>query len=340
MNKKILIVQTAFLGDVILTLPMIQVLKQSMPDSEIDFLCIPATSLLLKNNPLINEIIPYNKRTSGVNGFLELIKRLRNKHYDILISPHRSIRSSLISYFSSSKKTISFDTSSLGFLYNERVSYVKDIHEIQRDLKLLEPLGIKEDKIVRPMIFISEQDKRKVDSIFYEYKIKADEKFIVIAPGSVWFTKRFPEEKFVKLCDLMNNMGNKIFLVGGKEDKKFSDFIANNSRNRSFINVTGSLSILESAELIRRAALIVTNDSAPLHIANAVGTNAITIYGATIPGFGFYPYGNNDVIFETNGLKCRPCSIHGGKKCPIGTFVCMKNIDEEKIASEIRKRIY
>lgn len=340
MNRKILIIQTAFLGDVILTLPLVKVLKEKISDAYIDFLCIPATAILLKNNPYINEIIPYDKKNSGTNGFIELIKNLRNKSYDILISPHRSFRSSIISYFSSSKKTISFDKSSFNFLYSEKVAYSKNVHEIQRNLRLLEPLGIHENKIIVPEIFISEQEKRKIDSIFYEHKIEPEEKFIAIAPGSIWFTKRFPEEKFVNLCNILSNSNLKIFLIGGKSDKKISDFIVNNSRNRNFINVTGSLSVLESAELIKRSGLIITNDSAPLHIANAVGTDVIAIFGATIPGFGFYPYGKNDVVFETNGLPCRPCSLHGGNKCPIGTFVCMKNIDEEKIVYEIRKRIY
>ena len=340
MGKNILIVQTAFLGDVILTLPLVQILKEKIPDSTIDFLCIPVTSELLKNNPHINEIIPYDKKNSGINGFIELIKKLRTKNYDIVISPHRSFRSSIISFLSSSAKTISFDKSSFNFLYNEKVTYSKDIHEIQRNLKLLEPLGIIENKLIRPEIFISEQEKRKIDSIFYEHKIKSNEKFIVIAPGSIWFTKRFPEEKFVNLCNILSTLNLIIFLIGSKDDKKISDFIVNNSKNRNFINVTGSLTILESAELIKRSELIITNDSAPLHTANSVGTNVIAIFGATIPEFGFYPYGKNDVIIETNGLTCRPCSIHGGNKCPIGTFVCMKNIDEEKIVYEIRKRIY
>ena len=103
------------------------------------------------------------------------------------------------------------------------------------------------------------------------------------------------------------------------------------------INVTGTLTITESAELIRRASLLITNDSAPLHIANAVGTDVIAIFGATVPSFGFYPYGKNDFVFETNGLKCRPCSIHGGNKCPVNTFECMNAISEKDIYDKVKE---
>jgi len=334
--KNILIIQTAFLGDVILTLPLLQKLKEKFPDASIDFLCIPETSELVKNNPYINEIISYDKKNSGLFGFISLIKNLRSKNYDLLISPHRSFRSSLISFLSSSEKTVSFEKSSLSFLYNEKVNYQNDIHEIKRNLSLISAFGITSDEIIKPELFVSVQDRRKIDSLFYEYRVKPEEKFVTIAPGSVWFTKKFPEEKFAKLCDLLFNVNTKIFLIGGKKDKPASDFIQNNSKNRNIINVTGNLSIMESAELIKRSKVLVTNDSAPLHIANAVETDVIAIFGATVPAFGFYPIGENDVIVETNGLSCRPCGIHGGKKCPIGTFVCMKDIDERLISIAIK----
>lgn len=335
--KKILIIQTAFLGDVILTLPLLQVLKKEFPSAEIDFLCIPATSDLLKNNPYIKEVIVYDKNKSGFKGFLDLIKKLRNKKYDLLISPHRSYRSSLISYFSSAGKTVSFDKSSLSFLYDYKVHYESNIHEIQRNLCLLGPTGKMESQIIKPELFPGESERKKIDKLFTQNKINAGDKLIAIAPGSVWFTKRFPEDKFVKLCDLLESLECKILLIGGKSDSRISDYILTHSVNKNIINTTRSLSILESAELIRRSSLLITNDSAPLHIANSVGTDVIAIFGATVPSFGFYPYGRSDIVIETNGLSCRPCSIHGGNKCPIGTFECMLKINEENIFESVKK---
>lgn len=339
MNSKYLILQTAFYGDVILTLPVVQLLKEKFPDAAVDFMCIPETAEILRNNPLINEVIVYDKKNSGLNGLWEIMKKIRSIKYDAVISPHRSFRSALICFLSASGVTVTFDKSSLSFLYDKRISYKKELHEIQRNISLLNPLEISESKIIRPEIFFSERETRRIDCLFYEHNIKTGEKFIVISPGSVWFTKRFPENKFINLCNLLCGSNIRIFLAGSKKDKSISDFIVNNSKNKNLINVTGKLSILESAELIRRAALLVSNDSAPLHIANSLCTDVYAIFGATVPSFGFYPYRENDLVFEINGLKCRPCSIHGGNKCPVSTFECMNNIDEKIIADKIKEAL-
>lgn len=337
MFKRILIIQTAFLGDVILTLPLLQLLKKNYPSTEIDFLCIPATSQLLKNNPYVNHVIVYDKRNSGAAGFKELVFQLRKKKYDVIISPHRSFRSALISLLSSAKKSISYDRSSLSFLYDETVDYKSNIHEIQRNLSLLKPLGVFESNIIKPELYPGKEESASVDNFLSDSNIKSSNRFICIAPGSVWFTKRFPKEKFVKLCDLLSDSDLSVILTGGESDKDISDYILKNTVNKNIFYSTGKLSVLESAELIRRSALLVTNDSAPLHIANAMGTDVIAIFGATIPGFGFFPFGDKDVIIETKGLSCRPCSIHGGNECPLKNFKCMFDIDERKIIDSINK---
>jgi heptosyltransferase II len=331
---KVLIIQTAFIGDVILTLPMAQVLKREVTDAKVDFMCIPTTAELLNGNPYINEVIVYNKRKGGFRGLWQIAREVKVRDYDVIISPHRSYRSSLIVYMSGCEKTISFDKSDMSSLYKTTVPYVADIHEIQRDLRLLEPLGIKEGNIIRPELFPSNADKSKIDNLLAETG-QADKGFVCIAPGSVWFTKRYPKEKLLNLLNILAERNISVFLIGGKNDTDLGDYLYENSGKGNVFNTIGKLSLLESAELIRRANLLVTNDSAPLHIGNAMGTDVIAIYGATIPGFGFYPYRKNDVIFETNGLPCRPCSIHGGDKCPIGTFICMHNIREEDVANKV-----
>lgn len=336
MTDRILIIQTAFLGDVILSLPLLQILKKKYPSSGLDFLCIPGTAQLLKNNPYVNEVIVYDKRKSGAAGLYSLIRILRKKKYDLIISPHRSFRTAIISKLTFPKKSITFDKSSLNFLYDEKVRYESSLHEIQRNLKLLTPLGIYENNIVRPELFPGNEEIEIVNKFLSGSNIRVNDRFMTIAPGSVWFTKRFPKEKFVKVCDLLENDNVKIVLIGGESDNNLCEYILNSSLNKNIINASGKLSVLDSAELIRRSSLLITNDSAPLHIANAVGTDVIAVFGATIPGFGFYPYGQRDVIIETLGLNCRPCSIHGGNECPVKTFRCMNEIDEKKIFESVR----
>lgn len=335
--KKILIIQTAFAGDVILTLPLVQVLKENYPGSEISFLCIPNVSNILENNPGISEIILYDKKKKkkGLLNFLRLVKEIQGRNFGLVISPHRSLRSTLISRYSGAKHTISFDTSALSAKYTSRVVYKKNVHEIIRNLSLLAPLGIVRNEIIVPEIYPSEDDKIKVDKLLYEFKIGQEEKFITVAPGSVWFTKAFPDYKFANVIGILNDFHYKIVMTGGSEDAGLCSKIKVLSKSRNVYNAAGKLTYLQSAELIRRSAVLLTNDSAPMHLANAVGTKVNAVFGATVPEFGFYPIGKADKIFQTEGLKCRPCGIHGGNRCPIKTFDCMEKINESEVALEL-----
>jgi heptosyltransferase-2 len=336
MSKRVLIIQTAFLGDVILTLPVVQVLKEKNPDWKIDFLSIPAVSVLFKHNPLVNKLIVYNKR--GGDSFSRIKKEVKG-NYDIVISPHRSARSGLIAYFSKAKRRITFDKTSFNFLYTDKVKYIGGVHEIQRNLSLLYPLGIEEEKIIRPELFLDIDERSKITNLFTGEKISVDDDLVALAPGSVWFTKKYPREKFAEVLKLLSTTNSKVFLIGGEADRELGDYLIANSGNKKIINTIGELNVLESAELIKRCRVLLTNDSAPLHLANSVGTKVVSLFGATIPQFGFFPYGKDDVILETEGLVCRPCSIHGGKSCPIGTFICMNSIKEQTVYELLTPKI-
>lgn len=339
--KNILIIQTAFAGDVILTLPVLEAIKEKYVEVKISFLCIPETSNILQNNPFVDEVILYDKKNSqkGILQFKKLLKYIKGKNFDLIISPHRSLRSTMLSYLSKVKNTISFDTSAYSSKYRTRVIYNKNVHEIVRNLSLLAPIGIVKNEIVPPKLFPLKDDFYFISELLKSFNISEDEKFVTMAPGSVWFTKTFPEEKFIKLLGILNNFNVKVILIGGEDDYGLCAKIKVLSKNYKVYNFAGKLTYLQSAELISRSCALVTNDSAPLHIANAVGTRVLAIFGATIPEFGFYPYGKDDKVFQINGLKCKPCGIHGGNKCPVKTFDCMKNIDEKDIAIEIMNSI-
>jgi heptosyltransferase II len=339
--KNILIIQTAFAGDVILTLPVLEAIKEKYPDSKISFLCIPNVASILENNPFVDEVIIYDKKNSqkGILRFFKFLKIIKSKNFDLIISPHRSLRSTMISYLSKVKNTISFDVSALSSKYRTRIVYKNNIHEIIRNLSLLAPIGIVKNEIIPPKLFPSEKDVNAVNNLLKTFNIGEDEKFITIAPGSVWYTKAYPVEKFAKLINILNDFNVKIVMIGGEDDSGLCAMIKVLCKNFNVFNAAGKLSYLKSAEMIRRSKVLLTNDSAPLHLANAVGTKVIAIFGATIPEFGFYPYGKSDVIFQINGLKCRPCSIHGGNRCPIKTFDCMNKIDETDIALEVMKSV-
>lgn len=334
--KNYLIIQTAFIGDVILALPIAQAIKKNVKECKVDFLCIPSTAELLKGNEFIDDIIIYDKKNKGNNlgEFFSILKIIRRNGYSGIISPHRFLRSTLLSYFSGVRDTVSYDISSLSFLYKHKIKYT-NIHEIRRNLSLIKPLGINENNIIRPLLNPSENDILAVRKILKGLNIKNKNDLMCMSPGSVWFTKTFPKDKFVNLLNIMSGMQIKIALIGSESDNKTNKYIISNSHNNNAYNFAGKLTLLQTTELIKQSALLITNDSAPLHIANSVQTPVIAIFGATIPDFGFYPYGENDKIIEISGLHCRPCSIHGGSKCPVGTFDCMKEIDEMNIYKEI-----
>jgi heptosyltransferase-2 len=332
--KKILIIQTAFLGDLILTLPLIQVIKKNMPEASVDIVVIPSTAEILNNNPLVRNVIKYDKRSSSLVELLKFGGKLKKNKYDILISPHRSVRSAVLSFLTSSKTSIAFDKSSMNFLYKQNIKYETGLHEIQRNLKLLEPIGIHESAIISPQLFVGQDDEAVIENVLREVNLTGS-KFVTIAPGSVWFTKRYPESKFASLCKLLSLEGIAAILIGGEKDIETGMRITQEVGSELVRDLTGKLTVLQSAEIIRRSSLLITNDSAPLHIGNAVATPVFAVFGSTITGFGFYPYGKSDKVFEIHGLVCRPCGIHGKTSCPIGTLDCMNRIDEKTIADNI-----
>ena len=331
-----LVIQTAFIGDAILTLPLIQTLKRNYPQSSIDVVVVPRTAEVFLNHPSISEIIPYDKRgrDKGIKGFLRLYSKLRKKNYELIIVPHRSLRSALLTWLLRPKLSIGFDRSSGSWWFKKIVHYDSAAHEIERNLSLLNPLRISSDESILPRLHPSVQDGQVVDSIMDDFGLNKQASIIAIAPGTIWNTKRWPADRFAAACkQLSTTKCDAVVLLGGKEDYALCAEIMTISRSAKGFNAAGKLTLLQSAELIRRCKLLISNDSAPMHIAVAVGTPVIAIFGATVPEFGFAPRGPYDVIIEIKGLKCRPCSIHGGKHCPIKTFECMLAISPETVVN-------
>ncbi len=336
--KKILIFQTAFLGDVILTLPLAQVLQKEFPFSEIDFLTTPRAAELVRNHPSVHRVIEYDKRKTqqGIRGILSLAKQLRSQQYDVAFVPHRSLRSAGVVLLSGIPMRIGFSTSAGRMMMSHVVHYEPQRHEVERNLSLLAPFKIvlKENEL--PILFPTEQDFLFVNKYLFEHEILQQHKMIALAPGSVWNTKRWLAERFAELAIHVADDGWSVVLIGGKEDEEICSAIKDAAKHKNIFNTAGKLSLMQSAEVIGRCKALVSNDSAPLHIGVAMKTPVVAIFGATVPAFGFGPYGKHDVVVEVQGLKCRPCGIHGGKTCPIGTFDCMKKIETNVVLEKVR----
>ena len=335
--SRILVVQTAFIGDVILTLPLIQTLKEFFPQAEVDVVLVPRAAEICRNHPAIDRIIEYDKngKDKGLAGFRRIVRTLREREYQIAVVPHRSLRSSSLAFLSRIPLRVGFGKGGGRSLLTKRVPYDSGIHEIERNLSLLAGIGIRDFGKVLPKVYPSAADQSRASEIISGIPAERRTKLIAVAPGTIWNTKRWLKERFAELIAIVVDEGFGVVLVGGKEDAGLCGEILDQA-NRSFvINTAGTLSLLESAELIRRCLLTLSNDSAPMHLSVATGTPVVAIFGATVPSFGFAPYGPHDSVVETHGLTCRPCSIHGGAECPIKTFDCMVQITSDRVFSRM-----
>lgn len=338
--RKVLVFHTAFIGDIVLTLPLIQVVKSTFPEAEITVVTVPAAAGILANHPAIAESLVYDKRgrERGISGMLRVSRTLRDREFDLAIVPHRSMRSALVTHRARIPIRIGFATSAGRFLFTDTVPYHRDAHEIDRNLSLLNPLGISVSDPVLPTVYPSAQDVSTVNRMLAEARARGVDSgnLIAMAPGSVWNTKRWPAERFASLVQLLAADGFSVAFVGGEDDRPLCESIASSSGGREVLNSAGDLSLLQSAELIRRCKVAVSNDTAPMHLAGAMRVPVVAIFGATAPQFGFAPRGPLDSVVETNGLSCRPCAIHGGKRCPVGTFDCMLRISPDDVLERIR----
>ncbi len=335
--NRILILQTAFAGDVILTLPLAQVLSRQYPKALIDMIVIPRTAELLANHIAINEAVIFDKKgeDSGISGLIRQIKKIRDRNYDIAFVPHRSMRSAVIVKLAGIKHRVGFDKSAWCFLYNKVIHYDPSSHEIGRNLSLLRPFGIDHIEKELPQLFPSFHDRIKVGLFLSDYGIQHVNSIIGVAPGTVWKTKQWLKERFIELIAHLTSKGFHIILIGGDVDTELCKQINNSIPSKHVYSAAGKLTLLQSAELIRRCKLLISNDSAPMHLAVAMQTPVVAIFGATVPEFGFAPYGKDDVVVEVKDLSCRPCSIHGGPECPIKTFECMKRITVNDVLNSV-----
>ena len=324
----ILIIHTAFIGDIVLSTALVSKVKEKYPDSDIFYLTTPLGKEILKNNPKIKEIIVYDKRgkDKGFGAFISFVRKIRKLKIDVCLTPHRYLRSSILSLLSGASIRVGYDIASLSFVYNKKIKYDKTKHEVEKLLSFVDD----SPKRFELEMYPSEKDKIKIDTILKNFF--QNKKIILIAPGSKWFTKRWPEEYFKTLIqNLVKRNDLLIVITGGKEEKEIELNL-----DSKVLDLRGKISLLELAELTKRAILVVSNDSAPIHITSAFpNTRIVGIFGPTVKEFGFFPWSENSKVFEINGLYCRPCAIHGGNFCPEKHFRCMREITPDLIENEI-----
>lgn len=333
--KKIAIINTAFIGDVALSVYIAETIKINHPNSQILFVTNPRAVSLLTIIKSIDKILVFDKRKQqkGIKGILQVSKQIKDFGAEIILSPHRSARSSLITRLAKPTISVSYNVSALKFLYTNKVQYKYWQHEIERNLELLKPFEDIELPKSLPKINIEVpmDISNKHNSLFSNIPNDA-EKTICFAPGSIWKTKEWGVQKFIELANLLKPHNCRILLLGGEDD---AQLCAKVSSATQAINLAGKTNLAETIYILSKSALLVTNDSSPTHLATLVDCPCITIYGPTIPEFGFAPRSSRNAIIQVEGLSCKPCSIHGYQKCPLIHHKCMDLITPEEVYHKV-----
>jgi len=312
--QKILIIQTAFIGDVILATPLITNFKAEFPNASIDFLVKQGNQSLLKNDPNLRQILVFDKKKK-ISSLLKLTKKIRAEKYDLVINLHRFASSGILTLLSGAKQTIGFKKNPFSFAYS--TSFDHEIgngkHEVDRNLALISNLTKRNQR--QPKLYPSIEDFEKIKN----YQSVA---YYCLAPASVWLTKQAPKEIWIKLIQKLTRENCTIFLIGGTDDFQLCAEIEQKAESSKVENLAGKLSLMQSAALIKGAKRNYVNDSGPLHLASSMNAPVTAFFCSTSPLFGFGPLSDDSIISEVTSLYCRPCGLHGHTECPKGNFRC------------------
>jgi len=318
--KSFLVIQTAFIGDVILATSLIETICKANPDAKIDFVLRKGNEALLDSNPHINKVFIWNKTEKKYRNLVRVIKEIRQEKYDVVLNLQRFASTGFITLRAKSNKKIGFRKNPLSFFFTKKIEHEigNGKHEIERNFELIRSLF--PCQLVKPKLYPNQSDIKQVEDL----QIGTD--YVVMAPSSVWFTKQLPGHKWVELISQFSN-DKTICLIGAKSDSNFLESIKSQTSDKRVINLAGRLNLLASAHLIQGAKMTYANDSAPMHLASAMNAPITVFFCSTVPEFGFGPLSDESTILEiTEKLSCRPCGLHGYQACPEGHFDCGNKI--------------
>ena len=331
--ERVLVVQTAFLGDLVLTQPLIGELARAFAPAPVDVLVRAPFAELARGFRGVGDVIPFDKRGGdrGLGGLLRQRARLRAKRYSLVVSPHGSFRTGVLLAAARIPSRVGFAGGPAAAFMTVRVPKTKGPYpERLRTLLLAAGAGPGADD---PVLDVPAAARASVDAKLAERGIAAGVPIVGINPGSVWGTKRWIPEGWGALCVELVNRGFKPVIVGGKDDVPIAEAVLASARGTA-IDLSGKTSLLELAAVAARSTVFVSGDSGPMHVAAAVGTPVVAIFGPTTPELGFAPRTKAAEIVQRS-LECRPCHRHGPQVCPLGHFKCMRDIPASDVMSAV-----
>ncbi len=288
------------------------------PQAEISILVRKGNESLYQEHPFLKQVLVWNKQDGKYKSLFQLLKTIRSLKFDTVINLHRYASSGFLTAFSKAKYTSGYNKNPFSFLFDNKSRHVigDGRHEVHRYNDLIETLTDK--TVAKPKLYPTFKHFTAVE----KYIITP---FVCMAPASVWFTKQLPQHKWVELCDSLPNETT-IYFLGGPGDKELCELIRSKTKHSNITNLAGSLSFLESTELMKHAQMNYVNDSGPLHLATSVNAPTTAFFCSTVPAYGFYPLSTNSKIIEVTNLYCKPCGLHGYKTCPKNNFRCGNEI--------------
>lgn len=330
MSMKILVLRFSSIGDIVLTTPVVRVLKTSLDNAEVHYATKASFAGIFDANPYMDKVHTLN------DSLMALVRELREEKFDCIIDLHNNLRTRIISFLLG-VKTYRFNklNQAKWLMVRFKLDRLPNRHIVERYMDTLKPLGLKNDSLGLDY-FIPESQEVELEWLPEAFQ----KEYVAFAMGGQHATKKLPLKRMIELCDKINKP---IVLLGGKEDELAAEeivkFFARRERASDYeeglqklnkkaeiFNACGKFSLHQSASLLRQARYVFSHDTGLMHIAAAFQKHIFSIWGSTIPAFGMYPYRTKFVILEKQGLSCRPCSKIGFDKCPKGHFNCMNKI--------------
>lgn len=327
--QKILIIQTAFIGDVILSTSVIEKMHAFYPNAQLDFLLRKGNHGLLQGHPLIKNLWIWDKSKKWASWYT-ILKSVRAEQYDLVINLQRFTSMALLAALSKGKNIVGYDSAWPSKFFTKTHKHILDVsgktaspHEVERYQTLI--ASYTDNAAAKPKLYPTAKDESFVSEKFQEWSngtLSLQDKYVCMAPASVWGTKQLPIPKWITLANKLDNDIAIVFL-GGPGDKDLCASIIAQIPNKRIINTAGGFNFMQSAIAMKYAKMNYVNDSGPLHIATAMDAPTTAFFCSTVPEFGFTPLSTVHYVAETKeDLPCRPCGVHGYKVCPQGHFKC------------------
>lgn len=314
MSRKVLFIQTAFLGDVVLATAALEAWHAAHPADRLEILVRKPMDQLFEGHPWISRVLAWDKRPR-VKGrdWRKLVHEVRKARYDVVINLHRHASSGILTALSLAPVRAGYANNPLAWRYTHRVAHRwgDGTHEVQRHLEVMAPFLPSTDLPTTPALYPGESHVAEAHGIEAEGAL-------LVMPGSQWATKAWPEGQFTKFLDATEG---RVILLGSPAEHALCARLAEGRDH--VVNAAGKVSLLGMVAAVGMARAVVANDSAPLHVASATNTPTVALFASTVPRFGFGPLAaRSEVVEASSELACRPCGMHGRKRCPEGHFRC------------------